>query len=541
LKDIKYRNANNNNFDYVNTQVLFTKDGNRVAINVRRQDVTANNFWAFYDDSGSTFEYANQPISENKAQATKVVPAGTSISMTTDGKIFASSESKCSGSNSNVEYARNSICLQTTQVQGPDMDQLKGDEVGRGTSWGTSVSLTAKGNYVAVGTSDGRVFVYKVFQLITSNSLDVARYGSPIVVDNVSSNLGEVVKMAASEVFMTVAVGGRSQNNQNAIIRVYLFNPIGNNWGQKGSDIDAGSDGTRFEISRTGDVVAVVFGQNEVRVFEYIPSDNDWVERGGDLSVPPNHYASISLSDEGDILAIGIYRGNLTGGENQNKVIVYEYSKAEDNWNVISMELVENDNIGVVDFGSSVSLSADRSSIAVAAPAFPNRKSDLGFVAVYDARESIPTGQPTEFPTRKPSPKPTEAPTVSPKPSQSPTVSPIPTLLPTFLPTPSTCISNCSCKAGRNCDLSACTINCNCPGGGCDMSNCTRDCRCKGGNCNMKRCQSNCQCEGRNCQMDNCLYNGRCASGGSSIRGSNGIVKGGILVTSLMSFLLLVF
>jgi hypothetical protein len=115
-----------------------------------------------------------------------------------------------------------------------------------------------------------------------------------------------------------------------------------------------------------------------------------------------------------------------------------------------------------------------------------------------------------------------------------------PSQLPTSLPT-STCSSNCSCRAGSGCDLSACTINCNCPGGGCDMSTCTRDCRCKGGECNMKRCQSNCKCEGRNCQMDNCLYNGRCASGGSSIRGSTMAVKGSILVTTLMSFFLLAF
>jgi hypothetical protein len=347
------------------------------------------------------FEYASQPRYDDVQ--TKVVPAGTSFSMSSDGKTFASSESRCDFDTSRVDYVPNSICIQTSSNQGPDMTKLIGSERGSGTTWGKSVSLTSNGKYVAVGTSDGSVYVYEVSRLLLNNNLNDARYGSRIDMSSNQKTLGEVVKMAGSESSPRVAVGGKSENNNGANIRVYSYNRNQKSWGQIGRDINVGSDGTRFEISKNGNVIAVVLGQNKVEVFEYDSADVDWVKRGRTLSVANNHYASISLDDSGDFLAVGTYRGGLSGGTDANKVEVYEYTK--DNWNVISTQPVENSNKGSVDFGSSVSLSADGNVIAVAAPAFSTAGQSKGFVAVYDA-DRTPSTKPTQAPIKSvPSPR----------------------------------------------------------------------------------------------------------------------------------------
>lgn len=459
-----------------------------------------------------------------------------------------------------------------------------------GMSWGRSVSVSHDGVLVAVGSSEGKVFVYKVTSLILDGMAKNAMYGDPIDVSGVTSTSGQIVKMAGNEANPTVVVGGKGDK-----ISVYDYISDSNSWIKVGGDINVNGNGETFDVSHHGNIVAVGRGNNKVRVYELtdVEGEKVWKRRGRQLQAGINGYASISLSDDGNILAIGSYSGDKTPRD-PGYVELFEF--AYDDW--IGYSFVVKGNPALedkVDFAKSVSISGDGKILAVAAPAYMTWDTASSYAMVYEVGNSFPSSSPSSQPTSDPSKHPSSLPSMAPivqpsmtpsvsqlpslnptaspslspsvsqlpslspsdnpsllpstspsvspsisaQPSQSPSISQLPSFSPSYFPTSSTCLGNCDCKTGSHCDMSECLFNCNCIGGYCDMSNCKKDCRCKGGNCNMNRCEGNCQCEMRGCQMDNCIYNSQCRGGRSSGGTTRKVMNAGIVTFTLISLLII--
>ena len=115
-------------------------------------------------------------------------------------------------------------------------------------------------------------------------------------------------------------------------------------------------------------------------MYEY--SSGSWTQKGSDIDgEASNDYSggSVSLSADGSIVAIGA-SGNDGNGSNSGHVRVYEYSSSTTpNWTQKGSDI---DGAAAGDgFGSSVSLSADGSIVAIGTEEHDFKK---GHVRVYE-------------------------------------------------------------------------------------------------------------------------------------------------------------
>ena len=161
--------------------------------------------------------------------------------------------------------------------------------------------------------------------------------------------------------------GGRSAGH----VRVY-FN-AGGGWEQRGSDLDGSATGDEFgwsvSLSADGNILAVgaryADGANgahsgQVHVFQWI--SNTWQPLGSTLDgvgAGDLFGFSVALSDDGTILAVGA-RWNDAGGSNAGHVRAFAWTGTD--WTQRGNDLLGSSPDDV--FGDSVSLSSDGSILA---------------------------------------------------------------------------------------------------------------------------------------------------------------------------------
>ncbi len=144
--------------------------------------------------------------------------------------------------------------------------------------------------------------------------------------------------IALSKDGIVLAIGSQNSNNNvisSGSVRVYKY--ISGSWSQVGNDINGESaydySGSSISLSINGDIIAigavgnngngissghVRIYQNVLGVWQQLGSDIDG-EAEGDMSG-----SSVSLSSDGNVVAIGAYR-NDGNGVNLGHVRVYKY------------------------------------------------------------------------------------------------------------------------------------------------------------------------------------------------------------------------
>ena len=172
-------------------------------------------------------------------------------------------------------------------------------------------------------------------------------------------------------------------------VRVYQYSSGA--WSQLGADIDgeAVGDGSGYSVSLSSDGSIVAIGayfndgngnsSGHVRVYQY--SSGAWSQLGGDIdgeAAGDRSGYSVSLSSDGSIVAIGAYL-NDGAGTNAGHVRVYQYSSGA--WSQLGAD-IDGEAAGDQS-GSSVSLSADGSIVAIGAPQNNGNGSNSGHVRVY--------------------------------------------------------------------------------------------------------------------------------------------------------------
>jgi len=223
---------------------------------------------------------------------------------------------------------------------------------------GASVSLSSNGRRVAV--SDSSVdFVYVY-------SLEYTR-GFKVSSTQIGSRLNGT-DVALSNSGNVVAIIGAGA--------ISVYDLVYNDWVRRGGDISV-SDANQIDISGSGDKICVVTFQL-VSVYEYV-SDN-W----SGYNITTSGASSVSISDDGLFVAIGDLEYSS----------VYVYNRTYDGvdeWSII-VTLNEGGSYESTDFGSSVALSSDGGILAVGAPATDG---DVGAVYMYsyDGSTYVPKGR----------------------------------------------------------------------------------------------------------------------------------------------------
>ena len=176
-----------------------------------------------------------------------------------------------------------------------------------------------------------------------------------------------------------------------------LASAFGTSWTKRGDDIDGEQSGDQsgysISLSADGTVVAVgapfnagANGVDSGHVRVYAWSGSAWTKRGNDIdgSATGDLFGtSVSISANGNTLAVGAIYYDLSGILNRGQVLVYDWTGGP-NWTPRGANIMYGE--GADDYsGMSVSLSKDGNTVAIGAP-MNNRDSnfiDSGHVRVY--------------------------------------------------------------------------------------------------------------------------------------------------------------
>ena len=321
--------------------------------------------------------------------------SGWSVSLSDDGTILAIGAASNNGNGYESGHVRiYEYSIGSWTQLGSDIDGEASSDVS-----GFSVSLSDDGNRVAIGAifnagngyRAGHVRVYEY-----SNG-SWTQLGSDIDGEAAINVSGWAVSLSDDGDIVAIGAPKNADNGVNAgHVRIYEYS-IGS-WTQLGSDIDGeaavDNSGWFVSLSDEGDVVAIGAPFNDgngsnaghVRVYEY--SSGTWTQLGTDIdgeAVGDNSGYSVSLSDDGDVVAIGA-PGNAGNGTGAGHVRVYELD-SNSTWTQLGSDI---DGEATWDnSGYSVSLSDDGDVVAIGAPynagSYGNPSgTDAGHVRVYE-------------------------------------------------------------------------------------------------------------------------------------------------------------
>ena len=198
------------------------------------------------------------------------------------------------------------------------------------------------------------------------------------------SNDGKIIAIGSPD--ETTSVGLNSG-------AVRIFKNINGAWFQIGQDIygEAASDHSGWSVSLNDDGTIVAIGaqynddngpeSGHVRVYEY--DNTSWVQLGQDIdgeSSGDQSGKSVSLSSDGNVLAIGAYKNDGISGVNSGQVRVYTYNGSS--WVQIGQDV---DGAANGDhFGWDVSMNHDGSIFAASSPYHSGLgQGSAGHVRVY--------------------------------------------------------------------------------------------------------------------------------------------------------------
>jgi len=237
---------------------------------------------------------------------------------------------------------------------------------------GTSVSLSADGTIVAIGATSNSSYRGHV-RVWEWNGTAWVQRGQDIDGEASGDQSGISVSLSADGTIL--AIGATGNGSYTGHVRVWAWNNITSLWVQRGQDIDGEAasnfSGTSVSLSADGTILAVGATGNDgnssnsghVRVWAW--NGTAWVQRGQDIdgeAARDFSGTSVSLSADGTILAIGA-TSNDGNGSNSGHVRVWA-------WNGTAWVQRGQDIDGEAawdESGRSVSLSADGTILAIGA------------------------------------------------------------------------------------------------------------------------------------------------------------------------------
>ncbi|WP_298782060.1 T9SS type A sorting domain-containing protein [uncultured Polaribacter sp.] len=260
--------------------------------------------------------------------------------------------------------------------------------------WG--VSLSSDGNIVAVGAykndglngeDSGHVRIYK-----NTNGTWV-QIGDDIDGEAAGDYSGYYVSLSSDG--NIVAIGAKYNSDSGFWSgHVRIYENINDVWTQIGQDIDGRASydefGRTLSLSSDGNTLAIgaynndgLNGQDSGYVSVYKNMNATWVQIGDDIegeTVGDRFGYSVSLSSEGSIVAIGANRNDGVNGEDSGHVRIYK--NINNVWTQIGQDIdgeAERDGSGI-----AVSLSNDGNIVAIGAALNDGvNKPGVGHVRIY--------------------------------------------------------------------------------------------------------------------------------------------------------------
>ena len=374
--------------------ISLSNDGSRIAIGT--SEISSGNgitAVAVYElDSGIW----NQIGQEFRDEIGNVGVIGFSVSLSGDGSTVAlsSPENDANGPNTGrVQIYRFNSATDLWEQEGNNIDGINDFE---GLAF---VSISDDGSIIAIGSIRNSGLV-RIYQFISG---DWVQIGLTINGDDPNDAAGLVSLSADGS---RVAIGTTGTNNDYT--RIYEF--VSGDWIQLGTDIneDLGSAFlARIPISLSGDGNRIALGSpfnndiaplsGKVSVYEFI--SGDWVQIGANINGQEEGDragTSVSLDFDGSRVTFGAPRIGSSFPP-LSYASVYEFELGE--WTQVGTDILgempSNTASNELDFGSSISLSANGLTVAIGVPRFFNEMTGgtlpgtSGKVEVYEFESII--------------------------------------------------------------------------------------------------------------------------------------------------------
>lgn len=370
-----------NLYDYCGRTVALTADGSFVAVGALGAP-TAGEF-----PTGAVRLYQKNQnnwvqVGNDLTGLSSGSDFGCSISISEDGlKVAVGSDA----------YGNYNGLVQVFQNNGnnwiPLGNAISGEALGDYS--GIAVSLSSDGSILAIGANrnfgngnanSGHVRVYQI------NSGIWTKIGNDIDGEAMNDYSGSGVALSSDGTIVAIGAPNNSGNGLGSG-QVRVFRNMDNSWIQIGNDIDGeapnDNSGAYISLSGNGDILAIGAERNDnvlgintghVRVYQNIAGA--WVQIGNDI----NGVYKVSLSSNGQILAAGSINSLENGSSGTAKL----YQRVSNNWIQIGAN-ISGENFG--DYSTTgLSLSADASTIAVGSP-----NNDAGYVRLFDLTAILAT------------------------------------------------------------------------------------------------------------------------------------------------------
>ena len=315
--------------------------------------------------------------------------SGRSVSLSSDGSIVAIGAAQNNGSGTNdAGHVRVYQNVSGVWVQiGSDIDGEANIDLS-----GVCVSLSSDGSIVAIGANanDGNGNISGHVRVYQNVSGVWTQVGSDINGEAANNQSGESVSLSSDG--SIVAIGARyNQGNGVDSGHVRVYQNVSGVWTQIGSDIngEAANDysGYSISLSSDGNIVAIGAYQNDgngsnsghVRVYQNI--SGVWTQIGSDINgEAANDYSghSVSLSSDGSIVAIGAYQNSGNGSDSGH---VRVYKNISGVWTLIGSDI--NGEAAGDYCGYGISLSSNGSILAVGSNYNDGNGSNSGHVRIY--------------------------------------------------------------------------------------------------------------------------------------------------------------
>jgi hypothetical protein len=360
-------------------------DGLTLAVGARQHENSAG-LVRIYRKAGSSWSQIGGDIKGNKADEN----LGMSVSLSDDGNTVAVTAPYSDDNFDNSGQVKVFSYNSTAWVQlGQTINGKASDDMS-----GRSVSLSGNGETVAIGAhgpyngiQTGRVRIYKI------DTSSWVQQGDEI--HGRADGDGFSWSVSLSIDGKTVAIGALWSDvsgNNSGQVEVYryknsiVWEPLGevingDAMGDEfGTSVSLSGDGETVAIGATGHNVNDMSNAGQVKVFAY--NSTAWVQVGRDIdgdTADENSGYRVSLSENGRTVAIGSYAYDDSDRAKVGRVRVYGFDNPS--WVLLGDPVVGeavNDQLG-----RSVSLSHDGSILAIGAIMENGGGSDSGRVGVY--------------------------------------------------------------------------------------------------------------------------------------------------------------
>ncbi len=375
-----------NNDDWFGISVSLSSDGSTLAVGAARNDDGGENAGhvRVFNNVGGTWTQIGSDLDGEAPDDWY----GYSVSLSSDGSILAvgARHNDANGNNSGKIIIYENQAGTWTQIH--DLYGTSNNE-----QFGVSVSLSADGTIFAIGspfndnTNGAGAGKVKIYKKITYGALLLGQ----IFGEAAGDEFGRSVSLSADG--NTLAVGstyndGSATDAGNARI----FHYDGTNWLQIGNNINGEAAGDIFgysvSLSADASTIAVGAAHNDdagndagsVRIYEN--QSGNWVQIGDDIDgeeALDNFGISVSLNNDGSIVAIGAYKNDNEGGAAAGSVKIFE--NQEGTWTQLGANI---NGAGSMDnAGSSVCLDASGSVVAIGSPYLFTADASAGSARVF--------------------------------------------------------------------------------------------------------------------------------------------------------------